>query len=205
MKYREHAKQLRTALNSIWFEFGGLGAVVSLVALCFTGAQVLLMACALAPFAASLVLAQKKYSNMFNKVQKEICRPNTQESSLTDIAFAVLSAMQTVKLLPTTILKESIKTSIRSDGSYRVFLDNIEPAQSKIFINSLKDVMAPITNQPYLIPKYEYFIDGENEVAAVKEKKFFSQLFARACRAKSRLLPRRSESAGTIGKRTSSF
>lgn len=173
MKYKEHAKQLRTSLNAIWFEFGGLGACVSLAAFCFTGAQLLVMMCALAPFAASLVLAQKKYANMFSKIQKEICRPNTQESSLTDIAFAVLTAMQTVKLLPTTILKESIKTSIRSDGSYRVFLDNIEPAHSKAFTNSLKEVMSPITNQPYLIPKYEYFIDGEDEVAAKKEKKFF--------------------------------
>ena len=173
MKYKEHAKQLRTSLNAIWFEFGGLGACVSLAAMCFTGAQVVLMMCALAPFAASLVLAQKKYANMFSKIQKEICRPNTQESSLTDIAFAVLTAMQTVKLLPTTILKESIKTSIRSDGSYRVFLDNIEPAHSKAFTNSLKEVMSPITNQPYLIPKYEYFINGEDEVAAKKERKFF--------------------------------
>jgi hypothetical protein len=66
-------------------------------------------------------------------------------------------------LLPSTVTKDDIKITVRADGTYRVFLDNIEPAQSQNFMGSFTEAMAPITNQPYLIPKYEYFGAGEEE------------------------------------------
>jgi hypothetical protein len=176
MKYKEHARQLRSALNGIWFEYTTIGAAASLFIGTFIGMQSLFVGLAAVPFMTAIVLARKKYAKLFAKLRKEVCQPNTQESSLTDIAFAVLTAMQTVKLLPKSVTKASIKTSIRSDGSYRVFLDDIEPAQSRIFINSLKEALAPVTNQPYLIPKYEYFIasDSGGEIDPKKELKFFA-------------------------------
>ena len=117
--------------------------------------------------------AKRKYSLNFAKLQKEICRPNTQQSSLEDIGYAVLTALKLAKFLPEFICKENIHCNIRPDGSYRVLLRDVSSEHSKLFMNSLKEVLAPITVQPYVIPKFEYFIECENELAAEKEKKFF--------------------------------
>ncbi len=70
--------------------------------------------------------------------------------------------------------------SIRSDGTYRVFLDDVEPEQSTHFINSVKEALTPVTNQPYLIPKHEYFVGelGEEVKGEEKEKRFFRSYLA---------------------------
>ena len=127
------------------------------------------------PLVAALGLARNKYQTSYNKIRAEVCKPNTQESSLSDIAAAVLSAMQKTRFLPRKITRESIKVTIRSDGRYRVFLDDVEPQQSKHFINSFKEVMGPVTNQPFLVPKYEYFVGEmeDEERLEEKEKRFF--------------------------------
>ena len=44
-----------------------------------------------------------------------------------------------------------------------MFLDGIEPEQSELFIQAFREAMTPVTNQPYLIPKYEYFIGGSDQ------------------------------------------
>ena len=71
--------------------------------------------------------------------------------------------MQRRKFIPLSVTRDQIKISMRADGTYRVFLDGIEPEQSEIFIQAFREAMTPVTNQPYLIPKYEYFIGGPEE------------------------------------------
>jgi hypothetical protein len=132
------------------------------------------------PFLITMSLAAKKYQSLYNKLQIETCKPNSQESSLTDIATAILSALQRRHFIPDTITRESIKISTRSDGTYRVLLDDVEPEQSTHFINCVKEALLPITNQPFLIPKYEYFVgEVEGEVQGEeKEKRFFRAYLA---------------------------
>ncbi|HEY9680791.1 MAG TPA: DEAD/DEAH box helicase family protein [Oculatellaceae cyanobacterium] len=178
VRFKEHAKLLRASLHGVWLDHLVVGGLISgavFTAASFSmGLQTLLpetLACL--PLILSVVLANRKYSSLFEKLQKEICRPNTQQSSLEDIGYAVLSALQTAKFLPESIGKTNIKCTLRPDGSYRVLLKDVSSEHSRIFTNSLKEVLAPITSQPYVIPKFEYFIDGENELAQEKEKKFF--------------------------------
>ncbi|HEY9716509.1 MAG TPA: DEAD/DEAH box helicase family protein [Trichormus sp.] len=165
LNYTQHAREVRASFVGIWAEYSALGAIGSLLVALGASAWLGPLApyAASIPFIAMLVLGRKKSLALFDKVRREICRPNTQESSLRDIAYAVLSAMKKRKLLPSTVTKDDIKITVRADGTYRVFLDNIEPAQSQVFMGSFTEAMAPITNQPYLIPKYEYFGAGEEE------------------------------------------
>jgi hypothetical protein len=107
--------------------------------------------------------AKGKYAVLFDKTKKEVCKPNTQESSLYDIGTAVLTALQRRNFIPLSVRRNQIEITMRSDGTYRLFLDGIEPEQSEIFIESFKEVMAPITGQPYLMPKYEYFTGAPDE------------------------------------------
>lgn len=166
LKYKEHARELRAGFVGVWAEYSLLGAIGStLVAFGFSAqCGSLLPYVASIPFIMMMALGRKKSIALFDKVRRDICRPNTQDSSLLDIAYAVLTALQKRKFLPKTVSKDDIKVTIRADGTYRVFLDNIESDQSHIFIGSFKEVMAPISNQPYLMPKYEYFIAGGDEV-----------------------------------------
>ncbi len=66
---------------------------------------------------------------------------------------------------------DNIKVSIRTDGTYRVFLDNVEPEQSAQFINCVKEVL--IADKPtshILIPKHEYLV-GDVEAEEHSEEK----------------------------------
>jgi superfamily II DNA or RNA helicase len=160
-QYASHAKELRAHLIGVWGEYAGLGAISSAVLGYFLATWGGSVFAAGIPLVCAMILARKKYISLYTRLKKETCKPNTQESSLIDVATAVMVGLQLRKLLPEDVNKSMIKVSMRSDGSYRVFLDEVEPEQSTYFINSFREVMAPITNQPYLIPKYEYFIAGD--------------------------------------------
>ena len=178
IRFKDHAKQLRSSLHGVWYDHGIVGGAAGVAAfiaaaVAFGLQSVVPFLAAIIPLAVSMFFAKKKYSKLFGKLQKEICQPNTQQSSLEDIGFAVLTALQLAKFLPEEIGKGNINCAIRADGSYRVLLRDVSSEHSKIFTNSLKEVLSPITTQPYVIAKYEFFIDGENELAGEKEKKFF--------------------------------
>jgi superfamily II DNA or RNA helicase len=178
IRLKEHAGQLRSSLHGVWYDYGIVGGVASIGTAIATAwlagfTSFLPLILALIPLVFAFVLGKRKYSLLFSSLQKEICRPNTQQSSLQDIGYAVLVSLQEAKVLPEGFGKRNICCDIRNDGSYRVILRDVSSEHSKIFTNSLKEVLAPITSQPYVIPKFEYFIDGENELAQEKEKKFF--------------------------------
>jgi superfamily II DNA or RNA helicase len=178
VRFKEHAHLLRSSLRGVWFDHLIVGSFVS-GALFSTaagglGMQTLLpVSIAGLPLIIAALLAKRQYTHLFKRLQEEICRPNTQQSSLEDISYAVLTALQAAKLLPETLGKANIECTLRPDGSYRVLLREVSSEHSRIFTNSLKEVLAPLTSQPYVIPKFEYFIDGENELAQKKEERFF--------------------------------
>jgi hypothetical protein len=156
LTYKEHGQMMRSSLNGLWVEYGSIGVALSGL----VGAGLLHFGlpifCALVPLLPLAALGRKKYTSLYKKLRDETLQPNSQESSLKDMSIALLSAMQQVKLLPKHIDKSSIKVTQRSDGSFRVFLDDVEPEHSEYFSKSLKELLAPVTNQPYLIPKYEF-------------------------------------------------
>ncbi|MBX9688324.1 MAG: DEAD/DEAH box helicase family protein [Candidatus Obscuribacterales bacterium] len=156
LSYEDHAKLLRANLNGVWLEYGGISAAVSSLT-CFLLAHFAWpLIPALIPFLGGAVLAVRRHKLLYNKIKEETCRPNTQESSLLDMARTVLSSLQQTKLLPKYLTKEAINISIRSDGTYRVFLDEVDEQQSQYFVKCMKELLEPIRKQPFLIPKYEY-------------------------------------------------
>ncbi len=181
--YKDHAREMRAALSGIYAEhaaIGGLGAILLWAGSVFSGIPILLAAL---PFAAAMVLAFKRHKRLFTNFQEQVCEPGTIESSLEDMAIAILSALKRVRQLPKHVQRDSIKISQRSDGSYRVFLDDVEPAHSKIFATAFKELMSPVECQPYLIPKYEFslpYADGDRQSKdSVKRKRLFFKSYLR--------------------------
>jgi len=171
--FKEHAKSLQGNLNAIWYEYSFFavgGALVS--ALIFAHASLIVP---LVPLLTFLFLGHRKYQTLFERLKAEICRPNTQDSSLMDIGTCVLSALQRRRLLPKAITREQIKVTKRRESAYRLYLEDVSPEQSSAFIQSIKEVLAPVSNQPYLIPKYEYFMaEGDDEKQhQQREERFF--------------------------------
>ncbi|HEY9787352.1 MAG TPA: DEAD/DEAH box helicase family protein [Candidatus Obscuribacterales bacterium] len=156
MKYREHARQMRAALTGIWIEHTAFGTICAgLFTFVFSTWGVPAFAAVL-PVVASLVMAKRSFARLYRRFQTEVCEPNSREATLYAIALALLTALQRMRFLPKDIDRKSIKVSRREDGSFRVFLDDTEPTHAGVFTNAFKEVMAPITNQPFLMPKYEY-------------------------------------------------
>ena len=181
--YKDHAKEMRAALTGIYVEHGAIGVFTALVVgagSTFWGAPVLL---SLLPFAASMFLAFKRHRALFTSFQEQVCEPGTVESSLNDMAVALLSSLKRVRQLPKYIESESVKISQRTDGSYRVFLDDVEANHSKVYAAAFKEMMSPVGDQPYLIPKYEFalpYIDGDRQSKdSQKRKRIFFKSYLR--------------------------
>lgn len=166
MKYKPHAQQLRAYLNGIWWEYGALGTVSSAVLAYLLFTWGISTFSAALPLVVAMELARRKHGSLYRRLKEDVCRPNTQESSLTDIGIALLSALRDIKQLPRHLANDCVHATVRSDGSYRLFLDEVEPEHSQLFAKAFKELMAPITNQPFLIPKYEYSfpkLNGKNQ------------------------------------------
>lgn len=175
-KYKEHAKQMRAALNGVWGEYFAVGTLISAaVAFFITGLGPLAWTAVL-PAITATFLASLKRKALYTSLQREMCQPNSQESSLLDIAYAVLAALQQIKLIPRTVTKENIHATVRSDGSYRIFIEtdsDTDTETSKYFNQSLKEVLSPLSNQPYLIAKYEFAL--ANIINPKESDRFFRQ------------------------------
>jgi hypothetical protein len=156
MDYQAHAKELRHQLNGVWLEYIGLSSVLTVACLFFTAAMGPLAAASLIPMVAGAALARLKHQRLYAKLSSDILTPGSQEQGLKDMATAVLVALQQCKFIGQDVKKESIRATLRSDGSYRLFLDDVEAQASKYFSQSMRDLMQPISNQPYLVGKYEY-------------------------------------------------
>lgn len=164
LTYEEHAQFMRDNLNGLWLEYGSLGVSLSIFSLWLLRHFGAPLACALVPLATVSVLGCLRYANLYARQKADTCRPNTQESSLIDMAVALLCALQHMKLLPRYIKREAIKVSQRSDGSLRIFLDEADEQHADCFGKSLKELLSPITDQPYVVPKYEFFFPREEAV-----------------------------------------
>lgn len=169
LEYRKHARELQAELLGTWAEYGGIGlaagGVVALAVASGTGVLGLALALAAVPLAIMIWFGYRKYQALSWKLRKEVCKPNTLESSLKDVATAVLTALQRQQFVPATISKADIQVSIRQDGTYRVSIQNTESRHTEVIMNAFKEAMAPITDQPYLIPKYEYFMGDTSQEA----------------------------------------
>ncbi|HEY9731297.1 MAG TPA: DEAD/DEAH box helicase family protein [Drouetiella sp.] len=162
LNYKEHVSELRSDLIGVAGKYSFLGAGASLIALGALHAPLLI---ALAPFICGLVVAVKQYQSLFQRLQKQVCSVSSEESALTDIAAAVLAALQKRHFIPASVSAASIRISMRTDGTYRVLLDDVEPEQSAHFISCIKDALMPVTNQPFIIGKYEYNLETTDSKA----------------------------------------
>jgi len=232
-KYKEHAKQMRAALNGVYLEHYGLGAITALITLGLTFGAGPLSMLAVLPVVTAGILARLRHKALEARFYKDVCRvaddkatsagsipgaedkslasslpgaegkslasslpgdgdgrpgdtervltlkdtkTNSQQQGLLDIATAVLTALQIVKQIPATVSRDSLHVTMRSDGSYRLFLDDVEPKACKVFNQSLKEILAPISNQPYLVPKYEYPL--ASNTPQEETRKFFKKYLA---------------------------
>jgi hypothetical protein len=184
MPYSSHARELREQLNGVWFEYLGLSSIVSIIMLFFAASMGPLAITAAAPLALGGVLGRMKHRKLYEKLEADVLTPGSQEQGLIDMATAVLVALQQIKLVPLHVTKNSVQATIRSDGSYRIFLDDVEAEVSKHFSKSLSELLQPVSNQPYLVSKYEFpLLDplgAKIEVENSKERFFKKYLAGRA-------------------------
>ncbi len=164
LPYKEHIKYLRSHLNGIWLEYVGIGSAVSGVLAYMLASYGILVFAAALPLVISLVVAIRKHSSLYDRLKLQVCQPNTQESSLKDMALAVFSALQQMRLLPNYLEHKAVTVTRRSDGSFRVFLDEAEEVHADIFAAAFEETMAPLNNQPYIMPKYEYSLEPAEPV-----------------------------------------
>lgn len=77
------------------------------------------------------------------------------QSTLTGMATAVLLALQETGQIARDREPRDVTLSLRSDGFYRVVLDRASADDAELFARSVLEVLAPLADQRYLVPRYE--------------------------------------------------
>ncbi len=158
VSHNEHAEHMRSALAGVWGEYAGVGTLASTglaIALASTGTP---LGFALLPFAGLLALGLGKYRALQNRFRAQTLEGLCHDESLKNVATAVLSALKRRRILRVRASAKDIAISERSNGCYRVILNNVDSESSAIFVNAVTEAFAPITGQPYVIPRYEFQI-----------------------------------------------
>lgn len=89
------------------------------------------------------------------------------QSTLTGISTAVLLALQETEQLARHLQPTNVHMSLRSDGFYRVLLDCASAEEADLFARSVLEVLAPLAEQRYLIPRYEQQADLANRIVGL--------------------------------------
>lgn len=161
--YETHVRQIRSTMNRVWWQSSMLGAGGSIVAGGILIGSTLPLALAMIPIIVAIVAAQINSGKLRHRLAIGLRQPSSKETVLKAMATAVLAAMKERKFLPQDAKAESINITVRSDQSVRVFLDDVEPRHSETFVRAFQELLAPVTNQPYLVPKYEFPTNGNED------------------------------------------
>jgi len=81
--------------------------------------------------------------------------------------LCLFHALQDAGLISRTLLEKHLNISAREDGSVRIFLD-ASSEESALFAKSFDELLSPIMNQRYAVPRYETAVpDSRNDLAAI--------------------------------------
>jgi len=90
------------------------------------------------------------------KLKNSLLVTEDQTVTLKRILDATLQALRKCDFAPQTLDSSQIELVNLDHDNYRVQMQNVDPVAAKNIARSLEEVMMPVINQPYVIPKYEY-------------------------------------------------
>jgi superfamily II DNA or RNA helicase len=169
--YKKHVAEMRSELKGISTRWGALGLTVTVASTMAASAVSIPVILGAVPLIIALIVAKFKREQREREFEQELAQPSTRETTIKAMAEAVLDALKERKLLPANASAKSIQVTVRADKTFRVFLDDVEPRYSDLFIRCLEELLAPISNQPYVIPKYEF------ETSECADTKLFYQRY----------------------------
>jgi hypothetical protein len=131
----------------------GAGALSLLAALVATGISIPMAVMAGAASAFFLYSSAKGLGRTaaFGREEVAVVRP---EIFARRMALAVFQALKETGLLPAKLQERQIVLTCGADGSVRVFLDG-SPGESALFSKSLDELLSPVADQRYVVPRYE--------------------------------------------------
>jgi DNA or RNA helicases of superfamily II len=188
MTYKQHAQWLRARLMGTWCDYALTGGLLSLASGLLAmqvaaalqlapgfnrfGSEVngasasgntfaydaFLASAVMIPFIITIIFAFKKYQKYLLRLASETCKPCDSETTLRNMSVALVSALKRTKQLPPTVTNANIVVRQRSNGCYRVFLENVDFEGSKLFVTALKELLSPISSETYVISRYEFSV-----------------------------------------------
>ncbi len=154
--YKAHVSQMRGELNGVFTKYGAVGLVVSVASAAVVSTLGIPVILSAVPLLLALVFAKLRRERVEHQFQHELVTPSSRENAIIAMATAVLDALKERKLLPSQVKPSSIQVTVRADKTFRVFLDDVETRYSDLFVKCLEELLAPVSNQPYVVPKYEF-------------------------------------------------
>ena len=132
---------------------GGAGVLSLLAALVATGVSIPMAALAGAASALFLYSSARGIARTAAFGREEVARIRP-EIFARRMAFAIFNALKETGLIPANAQERQVVLTSGADGSVRVFLDGT-PQESVLFSRSLDELLSPIADQRYVVPRYE--------------------------------------------------
>lgn len=154
--YGGHVARIRSELNGINLKWGAIGLTASIAATTALTTVSLPLIMGVVPFIIGLFIARQRRKKREEELEMELTQSCSREAAILAMATAVFDALKERKLLPHAASSKSIHVSTRADKTFRVFLDDVETRYSDLFVKALNELLAPVSNQPFVIAKYEF-------------------------------------------------
>lgn len=162
INYKDHALEVRESLSVTLRDSGLLyGAAALPLAFILVGVLSLPLIVALAPILLGVYLVKRELDGKREELVKVLKVPMDPDEMYRKIGKALLSALIERKFLPDDIAYDSIVVTRRKDNFYRIFLNDAAADHSNLFVKCFEEILVPITNQDWVIPRYELSIPEE--------------------------------------------
>ncbi|MDX2105970.1 MAG: DEAD/DEAH box helicase family protein [Candidatus Melainabacteria bacterium] len=107
-------------------------------------------------FVTMIVIVSLRLRSLDAHFRRDLIQVEGQITTATRILTATLEALKQCEFAPPYVDMSYLEVIALGEDGFRVSMQNVDPVAAKNIARSLEEVMMPVINQPYVIPKYEY-------------------------------------------------
>jgi hypothetical protein len=109
-------------------------------------------------FVLTIVITSIKMKKLDASYKTELIQTEGQITTVTRMLEATLSALKECEFVPESVDMSCLDVTPLGKDGFRVSMNNVDALVAKNLARALEEVMMPVINQPYVIPKYEYSV-----------------------------------------------
>ena len=165
---KQHIESINSNLFHICLESLLPFFVVPALSYLLTNNLLIFVGMACVTLISSILLAKKRYAILKNKYLSMVTQNGNDTAYLLAISRSLLSALKRQNLISASVHPRHLTILKRSNGNARVILRSVNEKDIRLFLKSLKEILSALSNQKYIVPRYGFAVEREDD----KERDF---------------------------------